>query len=389
MLAQIDGISGISGGSFTAAYYGLHRDGMFGQYEQDFLYSDTNAYIFGIYLLPWNWGWLTDPLVGTNDYMARVYNRTMFHDATFHDLQRLGPPLIAIGATDIGFGTPFLFTQEMFDLICSDLESFPLASAVAASNGFPGLFSPVTLTNRRTVCGDRAPGWLRRIPAAERANPLSRLAAQARASEVYLDADKTRYVHLSDGGVADNLGMRVAGSLMQAMTLAPDAVIARGFGGLRRLAIISVDGQAAQDNSIAQQRIVGGLLRLFGLVSGAQIDRYNFETMVTVNDQLQLVAKALRDARCGHVPPIDGAQCGDVTAELIHVSLAGMPEGPDKDRLLAIPTGLTIRREDVDALVAAGTTAVRSAPALQNFINTLPPGQANPVRVADAATRKR
>jgi len=52
LLSQLDGISGISGGSFTAAYYGLHRNKAFGQYERDFLYSDTNAYIFGIYLLP-------------------------------------------------------------------------------------------------------------------------------------------------------------------------------------------------------------------------------------------------------------------------------------------------------------------------------------------------
>jgi NTE family protein len=64
LLDEVDGISGVSGGSFTAAYYGLYRDKMFGQYEKDFLYSDTNSYIYGIYLLPWNWGWIADPTVG-------------------------------------------------------------------------------------------------------------------------------------------------------------------------------------------------------------------------------------------------------------------------------------------------------------------------------------
>jgi NTE family protein len=81
LLDQVDAISGVSGGSFPAAYYGLHRERTFGGFERDFLYSDTNSYIYGIYLLPWNWAWLVDPGIGTNDYMARVYDRTMFHGA--------------------------------------------------------------------------------------------------------------------------------------------------------------------------------------------------------------------------------------------------------------------------------------------------------------------
>lgn len=55
LLGEIDAIAGVSGGSFTAAYYGLHRDATSGQYETDFLYRDTEANIWGIYLLPWNW----------------------------------------------------------------------------------------------------------------------------------------------------------------------------------------------------------------------------------------------------------------------------------------------------------------------------------------------
>ena len=93
--------------------------------KADFLYQDTESYIWGIYLLPWNWTWLSDPLVGTNDFMERVYDRTMFHGATFRDLAQRGRPIIAIGATDLAYGTPVLFTQETFDLICSDLEEFP------------------------------------------------------------------------------------------------------------------------------------------------------------------------------------------------------------------------------------------------------------------------
>src|SRR5215472_5932060 len=97
----------------------------------------------------------------------------------------------------------------------------------------------------------------------------------------------------------------------------------------------------------------GGLLSSLLRASGGQIDRYNFETLRAVNDQLQDVVRAVRTARCQSGPTIDGMPCDDVKGQLIHISLAAMPAGPEKEKLLAIPTGLTIDRADVDRLVDA------------------------------------
>ncbi|MEJ0020800.1 MAG: patatin-like phospholipase family protein [Acetobacteraceae bacterium] len=373
LLEQVDAISGVSGGSFPAAYYGLHREEAFGKFETDFLYQDTESYIWGIYLLPWNWTWLTDPTVGTNDFMERVYDRAMFHGATYKDLEKRGRPVIAVGATDLAYGTPLLFTQESFDLICSDLESFPVARAVAASNGFPGLFTPVTLTNRAEQCGGRKPGWLRRVSNAERENPLSRIGMQAQLAERYLDPEKTRYLHLVDGGVSDNLALRAGGTMMQSLGLNPVELRKRGLDRIRRLLVLSVDGQGAQDSSVAQRQAVGGVFSLFGLVSGGQIDRYNFETLTAVTQQVKDFVTALVHVRCGEAKVIDGAACDDVRGELIHVSLTAMPAGPEKDALLAIPTGLTLKREHVDMLVAAGETAITGSAPLQAFLADYPP----------------
>ena len=378
LLHELDGIAGVSGGSFTAAYYGLHRDQMFGAYERDFLHDDTNSYIFGVYLLPWNWGWIADPLVGTNDYMERVYDRTMFHGATYADLMKLGKPIIGIGATDINYGTPIIFTQEYFDLICGDLGALPLARAVAASNGFPGLFSPVTLTNEAAKCGGRRPGWERRVTEAQRRDPFSRIGAEAVGVDRYLDPDRTRFVHLSDGGVSDNLALRVAGSMLEHLSLAPSVLANRGYERLRRILVISVDGQGAQDSSVAQRRIVGGLVSILGLVSGAQIDQANFETLNLVRGQIGGVVRTLRAARCTRGRTIDGFACDDVQGALIHLSLARMPDGPGKDALLAIPTGLTLAPADADALVDAGARVVVDSTQLRDFLRNYP-GQKAPV----------
>lgn len=371
LLDQLDAISGVSGGSFPAAYYGLYRQKMFGQFDKDFLYDNTNNYIFGVYLLPWNWTWLVEPGVGTNDFMDRVYDRTMFHGATFADLQARGRPLIAIGATDISYGTPFLFIQETFDQICSDLSTFPISRAVAASNGFPGLFSPVTLTNHAKDCGGRQPAWLRRVSPDTLNDPLSRVGLQALRAKRYLDADQTRYLHLSDGGVSDNLAMRSAGAMMQ--SLSASDLRQRGYQHIRRLLVISIDGQGTQDSSVARRKEVGGLVAILGLVSGAQIDSYNFETLTLVGQQIQDVTQQLRQARCAEAPVIDDARCDDVKSELIHVALAGLPDTPEKEKLLAIPTGLTLRHDDVDLLVQAGYEAVMGNRALRSFLEDYPP----------------
>jgi len=373
LLRQVSAIAGVSGGSFPAAYYGLYRDKTFGNFEKDFLYRDTESYIWGIYLLPWNWTWISDPSVGTNDFMEKVYDRTMFHGATFADLEKLGRPLIAIGATDIAYGNPVLFTQQTFDLICSDLQKFPIARAVAASNGFPGLFSPVTLTSRVADCGGRKPEWLSRVTNVQRNDPLSRIGVQARQVEQYLDPNRTRYVHLVDGGVSDNLALRAGGALLQSLALSPAEMRRGGVDHLRRILILSIDGQGTQDSSVAQRRAVGGLFSMFGLVSGAQIDRYNFETLTAMTDLVGDFTRAVVKLRCGEGKLVDGTRCDDVRGALIHISLAGMQEGPEKDKLLAIPTGLTIPREDVDQLVAAGDAAVTGSAELSTFLSGYAP----------------
>jgi len=243
---------------------------------------------------------------------------------------------------------------------------------VAASNGFPGLFSPVTLTNEAARCGGRRPGWERRVTGAQRLDPFSRVGAEAVGVERYLDPNRTRYVHLSDGGVSDNLALRVVGSIMEHLSLAPDVLADRGYTRLRRILVISVDGQGAQDSSVAQRRMVGGVVSMLGLVSGAQIDQANFETLSLVREQIRRIADTVRTARCARAPRIDGFACDDVQASLIHLSLARMPDGSTKDKLLAIPTGLTLAPQDADALVDAGERAVIDSTQLQDFLRDYP-----------------
>ena len=71
----------------------------------------------------------------------------MQHTATF----------LAIHASDMATLSRFEFSQFQFDLLCSDLEALPIASASASSAALPLVLSPISLKNYAGSCGFEAP----------------------------------------------------------------------------------------------------------------------------------------------------------------------------------------------------------------------------------------
>jgi NTE family protein len=370
LLDQIDLLAGVSGGSFPAAYYGLYGKSSFATFPDEFLYRDLEAYIWGTFLLPWNWNWLFNPLAGTNDRMTWIYDKLMFHGATFADLYRRGRPQVSINATDISFGTPFGFLPQTFDVICSDLASLPVARAVAASNGFPVLFGPVTLRNYR---GPDCPVPPRLSPDAwQRAQNDLRRRALLESLYRYSDNRRTPWIHLMDGGISDNLALRVLLNDMLLLDTGMDR-FAAGLLPVRRVLIISVDGQSAPNPNWPRQRIVGGIGQIISAVTSAQIGAYNIETLIAVESTLASLVDDLRALRCRQAPTIQGYACGDVAGEVLRVSLSDYPDPATRERLVAIRTGLTLPRDQVDALISAGETMIsRDAPAIISFLDRAP-----------------
>jgi NTE family protein len=362
LLDQVDFISAVSGGSFPAAYYGLYGDGIFANFERDFLRQDIESYVWGTFLLPWHLGWLFESDRGTNDRMAEVYDDLMFHHATYADLARRKGPFIALDATDVNFGSVFQFTQDQFDLICSDLSPFPLARAVAASNGFPVLFTPITLRSYAERCGGRVPPWL---ASATESDPLSRRRVISESAKLYLDPERTRYVHLLDGGISDNLAMRGMINMMIMLSAQGDLMSRPRLKHVRRILLISADGQATADTSTALSPAISSLHQIIGAVSGTHIDAYNFETMVLARDQIRKFAEAIARDRCDMAPVVDGHACGDVQARLVHLSLADVADTAIRQRLQRIATGLTLEDKDIDDLIAAGESAVKDSRDIQ------------------------
>src|SRR5436190_12135441 len=161
LLDEVDLISSVSAGSFTAAYYGLYGDRIFRDFESTFLKRNIQGRLLGPYFSPINWFRLASPKFSRIDLAAEYYDRHLFGGHTFGDLSTQGKrPFLMINATDMSLGARFEFTQDQFDLLCSDLAQFPLGRAVAASSAFPILLSPVTLRNYAGSCDSPERGWI-------------------------------------------------------------------------------------------------------------------------------------------------------------------------------------------------------------------------------------
>jgi len=137
LLDEVDAISSVSGGSFTAAYYGLFGRRIFEDFESRFLKKNIQKELFSQTLEPENWFRLMSAKFGRGDMVAEYYDQNIFDGGTFGDIVTRGGPLILVNATDVTLGTYFTFSQETFDILCSDVSRLPLSRAVAASSSVP------------------------------------------------------------------------------------------------------------------------------------------------------------------------------------------------------------------------------------------------------------
>jgi len=367
LIDEIDGISSVSAGSVTAAYFGLHGNATFDTFPEAFLYRNVQGALTRRFLAPWNWPSIFSPNFGRTDFMAQYFDKTIFEGKTYADLLVTSSPMIMVNATDIDAGTQFSFDQDQFDLLCSNLAGFPLARAVAASSAVPLALSPITLVNYPSrQCGYELPAWA--AVDAPRDEISSRRYQQGQRMRHYVGHDQTRYVHLVDGGLADNLGLR---ALYDKTTVAGGYLAfleQTGYTRFRRVLILVVNAQKERDaEGAAEEGVPGPIETLMG-ANKMSLDRYGFETVENFKrDQIEWM-----QARCapGAVRVSRGA-CDDLKQYFVEVSFAQHPDPAEREFLESLPTSFHLDRAAVDRVVAAAKVILEQSVVFQEFVRDL------------------
>jgi NTE family protein len=357
LLDQVDVISGVSGGSFPAAYYGLFGDRIFEDFESRFLKQNVQRALIWRALRPRNLLRLMTPFLSRSDLASRYYDEKVFEGATFADLAAVKGPRVYINATDLSHGYGFTFTQSQFDVICSNLDVFPISMAVASSSAVPILLSPITLRNYAGQCGLAAPDWIEDALESRVSDPRRYYAA--RSASIYMNSDEKPYIHLVDGGISDNLGLRAE---LEFVAAAGDIKHAREIMGLDlpdHLVVIVVNAERDPNPKIDLSAASPSLISLMNSVSGSQIRRYNVETLLLARATTRRWASDLSQGE------------EKVTGHLIEVTFDSIEDEAKRKYFKRLPTSFSLTDEQVERLREAGRRLLRQSPGFQDLVRQL------------------
>lgn len=380
LLEDVDVISSVSGGSFTAAYYGLFRDRLFTEYPNAFLYRNIQSDLVLRALSPVNWFRLASPTFDRIDLAAELYDEVVFEHKTFADLLGMPrKPYIILNATDMTLGRRFEFTQDQFDLLCSDLGPVKVANGVAASSAFPGLLSPLTVKNFASEgCGYKTPLWL--SDAAQPGNPMP-ISMRARDALSYQDLQAGRaHVHLLDGGLADNIGLRGPYAALSS-DASPWSVLSKiNQGSIRRVVVITANAKTKASHDWDQRRRAPGVLDVLGFVASGPMDNYSFDTVQMVRDfftQMNADARSRNDCNARMKLACPAAVTDDElpVVDLFAVELS-FDTVDDKELRLCLdnlPTSFALPKATVDLLRAVARSLLMGSTDFRTAMGTIDP----------------
>jgi NTE family protein len=174
----------------------------------------------------------------------------------------------------------------------------------------------------------------------------------------YLDQEDRLYIHLLDGGLADNLGVR--GFL--------DAVISRDsvwetmqdyhLQKLREVILIVVNASVERDYEIGTRENAPGSFGVLRSAVEVPIDRYSFETVELFRDHMEEWSEEISELRKAEVgrggsqedPGAGGASVPEVDFHIIEINFDALVDEAERRYFNSLPTNFNLPRDAVDRL---------------------------------------
>ena len=350
LLDQVTHISSVSGGSFASAYYGLYGDKIFDDFENEFLLKNVEGALARSVLNPLHWFGRK----GRTERSVEYYNKILFHDATFADMMEPGRPMIIINASDLASGFRFSFIQDYFNLLCSDIREFPVASAVTASSAVPVVFNPIVVENYAGCPEFQAPPQ-----AVEKAKHSDELAQMLVDMQSFNDKKDHEYIHFVDGGITDNMGLRAMTDVVT-VSGGPAQLIDKMQRKIpSKVVVISVNATTRKNSDMEKSPKQPSMLASMNAMTGIQLHRYNNATVDEVRGDL--------DAWAAHISTPDH----EVKPYFIELTFEDVLQPQLKLFLNKIPTSFSLTEEQVNTLIKSAKDLMRAEPEYQQLLTDM------------------
>jgi len=352
---EIDLICGISGGSFAAASWCLDLK----TFDQRFVEKNIQRHIAMNAI-----GWRGIAAACSESYSrinwaAEHYDTYVFEGKTFSNLP--ARPILRIHATNLSLGQRFTFDTYTFESLNSDLGSYPIAYACAASSAFPGLLSPMTIRNfepSRDLMSDLA-------YQANKRNARSDLNEALIVTTAEFYNNKTNnFVHLADGGLVDNQGLqsildefRTGGIINSRLNFSTPP--------LRRLIIININAGVEPGDEISTKSAPPGILPVLKQTLVASMDILSAKRWMEIKKEAASLYQS-------HIDRADQASFRDLEEPfLIEISFRNIRDAHLRNAAMALPTSFHLTKDQLDLIDNVVPTLIKEDPEMIRLLQSL------------------
>jgi NTE family protein len=193
----------------------------------------------------------------------------------------------------------------------------------------------------------------------------------------YEDGKLRPYLHLVDGGVSDNLGVRAVLEVLDELEALRMEGVPTPLDRARRLAIFVVNSLSAPPLGWDAQKHAPGSLEILLRATGVPIDNYSHEAVELLRDTAARwkfwrgVRDAVAVAGNGNADLAKVTRTPDLEIYVIDVSFAALRDERERAYLNGLPTSFALPPEAVDRLRAAAGAIVLDSPDFRRYLKDM------------------
>ena len=176
----------------------------------------------------------------------------------------------------------------------------------------------------------------------------------------YIEKDKIDYIHLADGGIADNLGIRVLYDTANIISSVPKLSEKLYSKPPKYLVLLIVNAAVSPKKQMDKSPVEPPIFSQLSAASATQINRYNIETIQLLKNSLQEWAAQLSKTADFEVRPF-----------FIQIDFSGIQDKQRNRLLNMISTNLALPAEQVDELRQVARELLTASPEFQRLLTEL------------------
>ena len=229
------------------------------------------------------------------------------------------------------------------------------------------MLSPVTYRNYGGRCGAVLPVWVQDVANREHtARPAGRALLRYRDFTAIEDSENRPYLHIVDGGVSDNLGLRGMLEAFEQLEASPTFQRELRFAELRHIVVIAVNSRSAPATDWDRKPSPPGFVSQLIQASSVPIDRFSFESVELLRDIAARWAdrRELAIARrvdAGQSRTEAEAAIPRITFDAIDVSFDAIEDPAERREFMEMPTTFVLPPASIDRLRELGGRLLRNS----------------------------